>query len=209
MAMASAAEHGVGAGEAFGAAGLEGDPGEAEGDGAEADAGAGGDAEVDAHLGRGAVDQRGEAEDEADDAGEREDAVAGELGFEHHQRERGEEQQDGGVLDGQQVEAEDGEQDHERAERAGNDGAGDVEFEIDEQAAADEQEDVEVGAGEAGEQALAHGGREGFDVWRGEVEGVVAPLKRLMVLAVEWASRALSSGATTSMRLSLRASVSL
>ncbi len=78
-----AADHGLRAGEDLAAAGAEGDPGEAEGDDAEAEACADGGCGVDAQLGDGAVDQRGEAEDEGDDAGEGEDSVAGELCFEH------------------------------------------------------------------------------------------------------------------------------
>ena len=61
--------------------------------------------------------------------------MAREFGFENHEGERGEEQQDGRVLDGEQVETEDGEQDHECTECAGNDGSGDAELEVDKQAA--------------------------------------------------------------------------
>ena len=45
-------------------------------------------AEMDAQLGDGAVDEGGEAEDERDDAGEGEHAVAAELCFEHHHQRR-------------------------------------------------------------------------------------------------------------------------
>jgi len=65
--------------------------------------------------------------------------VAGELSLQHHERERGEQEQHRGVLDGQQVEAEDGEQHHERTQRAGHDGSGHMEFQVDEQPAADQQ----------------------------------------------------------------------
>ncbi len=61
------------------ATGAESYPGEAEGDGSEADAGREGGGEVDALLGDGAVDEGGEAEDEGGDSGGGEDAVAGEF----------------------------------------------------------------------------------------------------------------------------------
>jgi len=41
---------------------------------------------------------------------------------------------------------------------AGHDGSGHVEFEIDEQAAAEQKKHVEVGAGEARQQTFARGG---------------------------------------------------
>ena len=82
---------------------LDGDPCEAEGDDAESNARARGHAKVDAHLRRWPVDQCGQPEDQTDDAYSPEHSVAGELRLQHHERQRGEEQKDGGVLDGQQV----------------------------------------------------------------------------------------------------------
>ena len=51
------------------------------------------------------------------------------------------------MADGQEVEAEESEEDEEGAEGAGNDGAGDVELEVDEEASNHEQEDIKVGVG--------------------------------------------------------------
>jgi len=204
-----AADHRLRAEEDFVAAGAEGDPSEAEGDDAEAEAGGDGDGEMDAHLGDGGVDESGEADDEAGDACGGEDSVGGELEFEREQEDGGDEQEDGGVMDGEQVEAEEGEQDEESAECSGNDGAGDVEFEVDEQAADDEQEDGEVGIGEAGEEFFADGGRYGFELRVGEVEGYDGAVEAMDLLAVEDWMRALSSVATCSMRWRLRDSVSL
>ena len=167
--MAVCADHGLRAGEDFAAAGSEGDPGEAEGDDAEAEACADGGCGVDAQFGDGAVDERGEAEDEGDDAGEREDSVAAELCFEQHQDEGGEQQHDGGVPDGKEIEAEEAEEDEERAEGAGDDGAGDVELEVDEEAAEDEQENGDVGVGEFAEEALAQ--------WRAAMVTIAASLE--------------------------------
>ncbi len=120
-AMAGGSDEGLGAEEGLGAAGFEGDVCEAEGDDAEAYACADGYACVDAELGDGAVDEGGEAEDEAEGggSGEGEDAVAGEFGLEGHHDEGGEEEHDGGVADGQEVDAEESEEDEE-----GTDGAG-------------------------------------------------------------------------------------
>ena len=58
------ADHGLRAGEDLAAAGAEGYPGKAEGNGAEAQACAQGRPEMNAKLGYGAVDQCGQAEDE-------------------------------------------------------------------------------------------------------------------------------------------------
>ena len=100
------ADHGLRAHEGLVAVRLEGEPGEQEGDDAEAEACAEGGAEVDAQFGDGAVDEGGEAEDEGDGSCECEHTVAGELGFEHHHDQGGEEERDGGVTDGKQVQAE-------------------------------------------------------------------------------------------------------
>jgi hypothetical protein len=56
---------------------------------------------------------------------------------------------------GSRFEAEDGQQHHERAERAGNDGAGRVEFEVDEERAADQHEQGDVGIDQPAQQLLA------------------------------------------------------
>ncbi len=103
----NAADHGLRAGEDFVAAGAERDPGEAEGDAAEGESGGDGEREVDAQLGDRAVDQGGESKDERADAGGGEDAVAGELRLQRDQEECGDQQQDGGVADRQQVQPED------------------------------------------------------------------------------------------------------
>ena len=66
---------------------------------------------------------------------------------------------DGGMADGQEVEAEEAEEDEEGADGARNDGAGDVELQVDEKAAKDEEEDGDVGVGEFAEKALAQRGR--------------------------------------------------
>ena len=121
-------DHGLGPGEDFGAAGFEGDPCEAEGDGAEAEAGGDGGGGVDAEFGDGGVDQCHEAEDETDDAGEAECSVAGEFGFENDEDQSGEQECDGGVADRKEIETEEGEENEERAERAGDYGSGDVEL---------------------------------------------------------------------------------
>ena len=113
---------------------------------------------MDAQLGDGAVDEGGEAEDEADDAGQREHAVAAELCLEQHQHECREQQNDRSMADGKQIQAEEAEENEERADGAGDDGAGDVELQIDEKAAEDEQKNGDVRIGEFAEQALAQGG---------------------------------------------------
>ena len=118
---------------------------------------------VNAHLRYRTGDEREHAKHEADDAGEREDAVAGELHFQHHENGGGQQQHDGGVVDGQQIEREEGEQDQQCAERAGNDGAGRVEFQIDEQAADDQHEDGEVGIHQPVEHAIAQRGVDGIE----------------------------------------------
>ena len=179
------AEHGGGAGEDLVVAGAESDPGQEKGDAAEAEAAGYGRGEVDAEFGDRGVDQGGEAEDEGADADGGEDAVACKLGFKDNHDDGGEEQGDGGVADGKQVEAEGSEEEEEGAERTGDDGAGDVELEIDQQAAEDHEEDGEVGAGEAGEEALAGGGRVGDDGGVGEVEGDGGAVEAMEVAAVE------------------------
>ena len=105
------------------------------------------------------------------DADEAEDAVAAEFCLEDHQDDSGEQKHDGGVTDGEQIEAEEAEQNEERAEGAGNDGSGDVELEVDEEATEDEEEDGDVGVGELAEEALAEGGWSGDDFGVVEVQG--------------------------------------
>ena len=73
------AEHRLRAEQELVAPRKQGDPGEAKGDAAERDAGRDRRGEMDAHLGDGSVDQGGEAEDQRDDAGKGDDAVAGRL----------------------------------------------------------------------------------------------------------------------------------
>ena len=157
------ADHGLRAHEGLVAVRFESEPGEQEGDDAEAEACSQGGAEVDAEFGDGAVDEGGEAEDERDGSCECEHTVAGELGFEHHHHQSGEEERDGSVADGKEVQAEEADENEEGSEGAGDDGSGDVEFEVDEEAAEDEEEDGEVGIGELGEEALAEGGLDGED----------------------------------------------
>ena len=98
---------------------------------------------------------------ERDGSGECESAVAGELGFEDDEDKGGDQKEDGGVVDGKKIEAEESEEDEQCSDGAGNDGSGDVELEIDEQGAEDEDQDGEVGIGEAAEEALAKGGLRG------------------------------------------------
>ena len=97
--------------------------------------------------------------------------MAGEFDFENHEHGRGQQEQYCGVADGKQVEREDGEENHHRSQRAGDDGAGDVEFEVDEQGSADQQHEGEVGVGEAAEKLLAEGGFESDDAGVAQMEG--------------------------------------
>ena len=127
------AEEGVDAHQGFVVAGAHGETNEEDGDESEGDAGGDGGGGVYAHLRHRAGDESEHADHETDDAGEREHAMAGELDFEHHQDGGGEQQHDGGVVHGQQIEREEREQDQQGAERSGDDGAGRVELEIDEQ----------------------------------------------------------------------------
>jgi hypothetical protein len=104
-------EEGVDAHQGFVVAGTHGEPNEKDGDESEGDAGGDGGGGVDAHLRHRAGDKGEHADHETDDAGEREHAMAGELDFEHHQDGGGEQQHDGGVVHGQQIEREEREQD--------------------------------------------------------------------------------------------------
>ena len=95
--------------------------------------------------------------------------MAAKLGFEHQQDHGREQQEDRGVADGEQVQREDGQEHHQGAEGAGNDGAGGVEFEVDEQRAADEKKQGDVGIDEPVEQVFAEGGLHTVDLGSGEV----------------------------------------
>ena len=116
-----------------------------------------------------------------------EHAVAAVLCFEDHQHEGGEQQNDGRVADGKEIEAEEAEENEESAEGAGDDGAGDVELEIDEQAAKDEQQNGDVRVGELAEQALAQGGRDGDDCALPEMQGLGGAIEAMDLAAVEGA----------------------
>ena len=137
---------------------------EKDGDESEGDAGGEGGAEVDAHLRHRTGDEREHAQHQADDAGEREDAVAGEFDFQHHEDGGGQQQHDSGVVDGQQIEREEREQYQQGAERSGDDGAGRVELEIDEQTADDQHEDGEVRIHQPVEHTIAQ--RRGHGIER-------------------------------------------
>ena len=85
-------------------------------------------------------------------------------------------------------------QDEEGSEGAGDDGSGDVEFEVDEEAAEDEEEDGEVGVGELGEEALAEGGLDGEDGCAVEVEDLGVAVEALDGAAVEGVEEGLIVG---------------
>ncbi len=106
------------AGEEFVAAGFEAYPGEDEADAAEGEARGDCSRWVDAELGW-AVDQCEKAEDERDCSGESEETVAGGFDLQQYEDGCGDEQKDGGVADGQQVEGEERQHDAEDAESAG------------------------------------------------------------------------------------------
>ena len=72
----------------------------------------------------------------------------GAFELDQHEREAGENQGDGGGVDGQQIEPEEREHEQQGAECAGNDGAGHVELCIEEEDAGEQEQDGEVGVGQ-------------------------------------------------------------
>ena len=83
--------------------------------------------------------------------------MAAELCLEQHQNDCSEQQNDRRVTDRKEIQAEEAEKNEERAKGAGDDRAGDVELQVDEEAAEDKQKNGDVRIGELAEQALAYG----------------------------------------------------
>ena len=111
--------------------------------------------------------------------------MAGELGLEKDQDESSEEKGDGGMADWKEVEAEEAEEDEEGSNGPRDDGAGDVELEVDEKTAEDQEEDGDVWVGEAAEDALPHRWRGGGDDGVVEVQGFGGAVEAVDLAIVE------------------------
>src|SRR5271168_1886046 len=140
---------------------------------------------MDPQFGDGAIDEGGEAEDERGNAGQREHAMAAELCLKHHQYNGREQQNYRRMPDGQKVQAEEAEQNEERAKGAGYDGAGDVELQVDEKAAEDKQQNGDVRIGEFAEKALADGRGDGDDLRSLQVQGLGRTVEAMDLATVE------------------------
>ena len=81
--------------------------------------------------------------------------MSAKLGFERHQNQRGQQHHHGRVADGQQVQPENAQQQHQRSQRAGNNRAGRIEFQIDEQRADHQQQKGDIGIHQPAQQLLA------------------------------------------------------
>ena len=88
----------------------------------------------------------------------------------------------------------------------GNDGAGHVEFEVDEQRAADEKKQGDVGVYEPVEQVFAEGRLHTVDLGSGEVWRLLAAVRRIISRPSRAAMRSVSLEETKSMRSLSRAS---
>src|ERR1700722_17413168 len=89
------------------------------------------------------------------------------------------------MADGEEIQAEEAEENKECADGAGDDRAGNVELEVDEQAAEDKQENGDVGVGEFAEQAFALGGSGGDDRCPLEMQGLGGAVEAMDLAAIE------------------------
>ena len=85
----------------------------------------------------------------------------------------------------QEVQAEEAEQNEERAERAGDNGTRDVELEIDEKAAKDKEQNGNVGVGQLAEKTLTDGRHRGDDLRSLQVQRKGCPVETMDLAAIE------------------------
>ena len=107
------------------------------------------------------------------------------LCFEQQQNQRRHQQQDSRIADGQQVQRKDGEQHQQRAQRAGNDGPRCIEFQIDEQRSAHQQQQGNIGVHQPAKQLLAHRGPQHFNPRSGQVQGQLCSVHTGNLAAVQ------------------------
>ena len=114
---------------------------------------------TDAHLRHRRGHQRKHAKGEAHNAGNRQRAMAAKLCLQQQQHQRRHQQQNRRKPDGQQVQRKHGQQHHQRSQRAGHDRSRRVEFQVDQQRPAHQEQQRDVGIDKPAQQSSRSGGR--------------------------------------------------
>ena len=139
----------------------------------------------DAHLRHRRGHQRERSKGQAHNAGNRQHAVAAELGFKQQQNQRRHQQQHGGIADGQQIQRKNRQQHHQRAQRAGNDGSRRIEFEIDQQRAATRNSSAMLGSTSQPSSSSRSEGCNHFNARPGQVQRQLCSVHARNLAAVE------------------------
>ena len=139
-------------------------------------------------------------EDKAADGGESKNSVGRKFYVQHEQDKRAHQKSDRGILQRQQIQGKQGDQHQQCSQRSGNNGAGRIELQIDQQPPEDKQNHSQVGVRQCTQDALSRARRHRLHIGIRVSSTCFAPLKRVTVVPFSWSSKVAALGEIRSIK---------